>query len=100
MLVCVWRGGRRCGICVVMIPPALVLHAPQMGENIGAAARVMANFALTDLRLVAPRDSWPQERAWAAASGADWPLNAARVYETVADAIADRLRPQGRVRPA
>jgi len=49
----------------------------------------MANFGLADLRLVNPRDGWPQERAWASASGADWPLNAARVFGSVAEAIAD-----------
>lgn len=49
----------------------------------------MANFGLSDLRLVNPRDGWPQERAWASASGADWPLNAARVCGSVAEAIAD-----------
>src|SRR5689334_18130467 len=70
-------------------PPCIILNAPQLAENIGAAARVMANFGLTDLRLVKPRDGWPQERAWAAASGADWPLNAARVFDRVEDAIAD-----------
>lgn len=72
-----------------MSAPAVILSAPQLAENIGAVARVMANFGLTDLRLVNPRDGWPQERAWALASGAEWPLNAARVYDTVADAIAD-----------
>ncbi len=60
-----------------------------MGENIGATARVMANFGLSQLRLVNPRDGWPQERAWSSASGADWPLNAARVFECVEDAVAD-----------
>jgi len=69
--------------------PAIILTAPQLGENIGAAARVMANFGLSDLRLVNPRDGWPQERAWASASGADWPLNAARVFDSVEAAIAD-----------
>jgi tRNA/rRNA methyltransferase len=69
--------------------PAVILHAPQLAENIGAVARVMANFGLDDLRLVAPRDGWPQDRAWASASGADWPLNAARVFDRVEDAIAD-----------
>ena len=49
----------------------------------------MANFGLSALRLVNPRDGWPQERAWASASGADWPLNAAQVFERVEDAIAD-----------
>jgi len=62
---------------------------PQLAENIGAVARVMANFGLSDLRLVAPRDGWPQERAWASASGANWPLDEARVYGGVAEAIAD-----------
>jgi len=70
-------------------PPAVILTQPQMPENIGAVARVMANFGLADLRMVAPRHGWPQERAWASASGADWPLNAARIYDTVAEAIAD-----------
>jgi len=60
-----------------------------LAENIGAAARVMANFGLTELRLVNPRDGWPQERAWASASGADWPLNAAKVFDRVEDAVAD-----------
>src|SRR5690348_16200667 len=45
--------------------PAIIMNAPQLAENIGAAARVMANFGLDDLRLVNPRDGWPQERAWA-----------------------------------
>lgn len=71
------------------VAPTIILDRPQLAQNIGAVARAMANFGLTDLRLVAPRDGWPQERAWAAASGADWPLNAARVYDTVSDAIAD-----------
>jgi tRNA/rRNA methyltransferase len=71
------------------LPPCIILNAPQLAQNIGAVARVMANFGLSDLRLVNPRDGWPQERAWAAASGAEWPLNAARVYDSVPDAIAD-----------
>ena len=49
----------------------------------------MANFGLSELRLVNPRDGWPQERAWASASGADWPLNGARVFGRVEDAVAD-----------
>ena len=52
----------------------------------------MANFGLSELRLVNPRDGWPQERAWASASGADWPLNAARLFTSVEDAIADLQR--------
>jgi tRNA/rRNA methyltransferase len=69
--------------------PCIILTAPQLAHNIGAVARIMANFGLTDLRLVNPRDGWPQERAWASASGADWPLNAARVFDSVEAAIAD-----------
>lgn len=70
-------------------PPCVILHAPQLAENIGAVARVMANFGLDELRLVRPRDGWPQDRAWASASGADWPLDNAKVFERVEDAIAD-----------
>jgi tRNA/rRNA methyltransferase len=72
--------------------PAIILDQPQLGENIGAVARVMANFGLSDLRLVNPRHGWPQERAWASASGADWPLNGARVFDTVAEALAGLTR--------
>ncbi len=70
-------------------PPVVILDRPQLADNIGAVARVMANFGLTELRLVAPRDGWPQDRAWATASGADWVLEGARVFDTVADAIGD-----------
>ena len=69
--------------------PCVILNEPQLAENIGAVARVMANFGLSDLRLVRPRDGWPQDRAWASASGADWPLDGARVFETLRDATAD-----------
>src|SRR5580658_5299695 len=77
----------RCG--VASQAPAVILNAPQLAENIGAVARVMANFGLADLRLVAPRDGWPQKRAWASASGANWPLEQARVFATIAEAMAD-----------
>jgi tRNA/rRNA methyltransferase len=70
-------------------PPVVILHAPQLAENIGAVARVMGNFGLTDLRLVAPRDGWPQPRAWASASGADWPLDGARVFARLEEAASD-----------
>lgn len=70
-------------------PPAIILDQPQLAENIGSVARVMANFGLDDLRLVSPRNGWPQDRAWASASGADWPLNNAKLFTTVAEAIAD-----------
>lgn len=70
-------------------PPAIVLVRPQLGENIGKAARAMLNFGLTDLRLVNPRDGWPNPSAGPAASGADIVLEKARVFETVAEAVAD-----------
>lgn len=69
--------------------PVVILDRPQLAENIGAVARVMANFGLTELRIVNPRDGWPQERAWAAASGADWVLDELRVFGSVAEAVAD-----------
>lgn len=69
--------------------PVIVLVNPQMGENIGAAARAMLNCGLTDLRLVAPRDGWPNPAARANAAGADVVIEAARVFDTTAEAIAD-----------
>ena len=69
--------------------PAVVLVRPQLGQNIGKAARAMLNFGLTDLRLVNPRDGWPNPDAGPAASGADIVLEAARVFPSVADAVAD-----------
>ncbi|ALK08810.1 TrmJ/YjtD family RNA methyltransferase [Blastochloris viridis] len=69
--------------------PAIVLVEPQMGENIGTTARAMANFGLSDLRLVAPRDGWPNPRAKAAASGADSVLESAQVFPDLRAAIAD-----------
>ncbi len=69
--------------------PVVILNEPQLAENIGSVARVMANFGLTDLRLVRPRDGWPQERAWASASGATWPLDGAKVYQRLEAAVAD-----------
>jgi tRNA/rRNA methyltransferase len=69
--------------------PIIVLVEPQLGENIGAAARVMANFALKRLRLVKPRDGWPSLHARRAASGADRILDEAQLYDTVEAAIAD-----------
>jgi tRNA/rRNA methyltransferase len=69
--------------------PVIVLVRPQLGENIGKAARAMLNFGLTELRLVAPRDGWPNPSAGPAASGADIVLEQAKVYETTAEAVAD-----------
>jgi tRNA/rRNA methyltransferase len=70
-------------------PPAIVLVRPQLGQNIGKAARAMLNFGLTDMRLVAPRDGWPNPEAGPSASGADIVLERARVFDTVQDAVAD-----------
>lgn len=70
-------------------PPAIVLVQPQLGDNIGAAARAMMNCGLDDLRLVAPRDGWPNPRAWTMASGAEAILDAARLFDTVEAAVAD-----------
>ena len=70
-------------------PPVIVLVRPQLGQNIGKAARAMLNFGLTELRLVAPRDGWPNPEAGPAASGADQVLQAAQVFETTAEAVAD-----------
>jgi tRNA/rRNA methyltransferase len=69
--------------------PIVVLVEPQLGENIGAAARVMANFGLSRLRLVKPRDGWPSLQARRSASGADRILDEAVLYDTVEAAIAD-----------
>jgi tRNA/rRNA methyltransferase len=69
--------------------PAIILCEPQLGENIGTTARAMANFGLWDLRLVNPRDGWPNERAVAAASRADHVIEKVRVFDTVEAAIAD-----------
>lgn len=69
--------------------PVVVLVEPQMGENIGAAARAMANFGLSRLRIVKPLQGWPNERARVMAAGADRVLEAADVFETLAQAIGD-----------
>ncbi len=69
--------------------PAIILVEPQLGENIGMVARAMANFGLSELRLVAPRDGWPSDKARAAASKADHVIDGAVVYETLEQALAD-----------
>ena len=79
----------RTGEEAVSPPPVIVLVRPQLGENIGKAARAMLNFGLANLRLVSPRDGWPNPSAGPAASGADIVLEKARVFETVAEAVAD-----------
>lgn len=86
--------------------PCFILVAPQMGENIGAAARVMANFGLSDLRLVAPRDGWPNPAAETMSAGALPDVVRAAVFARLEDAIADcaiviatTARPRGMEKP-
>jgi tRNA/rRNA methyltransferase len=88
------------------VTPVFVLVAPQMGENIGAAARVMANFGLRELRLVAPRDGWPNLAAETMSAGALPEHIAATVFDTVETAVADcgvviatTARPRGMEKP-
>ena len=69
--------------------PIIVLVEPQMGENIGAAARAMWNFGLRRMRIVNPRDGWPNPAAVAMASGAGALLEDARIFDTTAEAVAD-----------
>lgn len=69
--------------------PVVILVRPQLADNIGACARAMANGGLFHLRLVAPRDGWPQEKAWRNSSGADRILDCLTLHDTVADAVAD-----------
>jgi len=87
-------------------PPSFVLVRPQMGENIGASARAMWNFGLDRMRVVSPRDGWPNERAVALASGAGRLLDEAGLYDSVPDALADctyvfatTARPRGMTTP-
>src|SRR5215212_11291671 len=69
--------------------PAIILVEPQMAENIGMAARAMANFGLSEMRLVAPRGGWPKKGARAAASGAVHVLEGAKLCATAREAVAD-----------
>lgn len=69
--------------------PAVILVNPQLGENIGSAARSMLNFGLTDLRLVAPRDGWPNPAAVTLAAGALSVIESAKIFETTEEAVAD-----------
>ncbi len=86
--------------------PAVILVYPQLGENIGMAARAMLNCGLSDLRLVRPREGWPSEKARRTASGADLVIEGARLFKTVPEAIADlnlvyaaTARPRGMTKP-
>jgi tRNA/rRNA methyltransferase len=69
--------------------PVIILVEPQMGENIGAAARAMLNCGLTRMRIVRPRDGWPNPKALANASGADAVIEAAELFDSTSAAIAD-----------
>jgi tRNA/rRNA methyltransferase len=71
------------------LAPSIVLSEPQLGENIGATARAMANFGFSDLRLVKPRDGWPNEKAEAMSAGALPIIAKAKVYDSVAAAIGE-----------
>jgi tRNA/rRNA methyltransferase len=89
----------------VRASPVIVLVNPQLGENIGTAVRAMANFGLRELRLVHPRDGWPNAKALSAASGADWIVAGARVFEHPEEALRDfnyvyatTARPRGMVK--
>ena len=88
------------------MPPVIILVRPQLGENIGKAARAMLNFGLTELRLVSPRDGWPNPDAGPAAAGADIVLENAQVFDSVSAATADcahvfatTVRKRGVVKP-
>lgn len=70
-------------------PPVVILVAPQLGENIGMTARAMLNFGLDEMRLVRPRDAWPNAAAEAAAAGAERIVDSARRFESTAEAVAD-----------
>ena len=72
-----------------MIPPVFVLVRPQMGENIGGAARAMLNFGLERMRVVDPRDGWPNPKAVAMASGAGRVLDHAGLFGDLDSALAD-----------
>src|SRR2546423_15078223 len=69
--------------------PVVILVEPQLGENIGMAARAMGNFGLTRLRIVKPRDGWPNPHAQRAAAGADHILDKVQLFDTVQQAVAD-----------
>lgn len=74
---------------MIQVLPAIILVAPQLGENIGATARIMSNFGFEELRLVAPRDGWPNPKAEDMAAHGAYILEGAKIYETVEGAVAD-----------
>ncbi len=83
------RQSRRDAAQFITAAPLFVLVEPQMGENIGAAARAMLNFGLSGLRIVNPRDGWPNEKAGAMAAGASIVIDEARVFDSTTQAVAD-----------
>lgn len=92
--------------CVMSPTPAIILVEPQLGWNIGSVARVMLNYGITDLRLVNPRDGWPNPDVTATAAGADLVLDNVKVYSSFTDAMADisivyatTVRPHDMVKP-
>ena len=74
---------------MTLTSPAIILIAPQMGENIGASARAMCNFGLSELRLVNPRDGWPSDIAIANAVGAFEQMQEVQVFDNTADALTE-----------
>lgn len=72
-----------------LLQPVIILVEPQLGENIGACARAMLNCGLTEMRIVRPREPWPNEKARRSSSGADIVLEKARLFDTTAEAVAD-----------
>ena len=87
-------------------PPAIILVRPQLGENIGACARIMCNFNVEDLRIVSPRDGWPNEKALEMAKHASHIIEHATIYDTLQDALHDihllyatTVRPRYMVKP-
>ena len=83
------RISRREGMSTLRAAPVFVLVEPQMGENIGAAARAMLNFGVSALRIVNPRDGWPNPKAGAMAAGASIVIDQAEVFDTLEAALAD-----------
>ncbi len=100
------RPGASAKRAAALVAPPVVLIAPQLGENIGFAARAMGNFGLHELRLVAPRDGWPNEKANAAAAVAGAIVDGAHVYQTPEQALGDltfvlaaTARPRDMIKP-
>ena len=72
-----------------MLKPHIILSRPQLGENIGAAARIMHNFGLENLRLISPRDGWPNKKATTVSSGGGRIIDNAIIFNSISDAVSD-----------